>query len=68
MTKMRNGSDEKQSQTVPVTRGEDRRNFLRASLLGGAAIAAGPALRPALGWPRESVGCGEAAEVPAFEL
>jgi amidase len=51
----RNGADE--------TRG--RRKFLQASLLGGAAIAAGPVLQPALGASRGNAG---AAEVPAFEL
>jgi amidase len=44
-----------------------RRKFLQASLLGGAAVAAGPILRPALGATRENAGA-TAAEVPAFEL
>jgi amidase len=42
-----------------------RRRFLRASLLGGAAIAAGPVLQPVFGASR---GNAAAAEVPAFEL
>ena len=42
-----------------------RRRFLQASLLGGAAIAAGPVLQPVLGPSR---GSATAAEVPAFEL
>jgi amidase len=42
-----------------------RRRFLQASLLGGAAIAAGPVLQPVLGASR---GNAAAAEVPAFEL
>ncbi|MGB2621433.1 MAG: amidase [Candidatus Acidiferrum sp.] len=45
-----------------------RRKFLQTSLLGGAAIAAGPAMQPAFGAPRQSANCGEAAEVPAFEF
>jgi amidase len=42
-----------------------RRRFLQASLLGGAVIAAGPVLQPALGASRRNAA---AAEVPAFEL
>src|SRR5580704_14247833 len=51
----RNGADE--------TPG--RRRFLQASLLGGAAVAAGPVLQPVFGASR---GNSAAAEVPAFEL
>src|SRR5580704_10288157 len=43
-----------------------RRRFLQASLLGGAAIAAGPVLQPVFGAPRENATA--AAEVPTFEL
>ncbi len=42
-----------------------RRRFLRASLLGGAAIAAGPVLQPVLGASKRNT---TAEEVPAFEL
>ena len=42
-----------------------RRRFLQASLLGGAAIAAGPVLQPVLGASRGNAAAGE---VPTFEL
>lgn len=63
---------EKKSEIGPRGKGEiemaGRRKFLQTSLLGGAAMAAGPAIQPAFGAPRQSENCGEAAEVPAFEL
>jgi amidase len=45
-----------------------RRRFLRASLLGGAAAAAGPVLQPAFGASWGDAATAEAADVPAFEL
>jgi amidase len=46
-----------------------RRKFLQASLLGGAAVAAGPVLQPTFAAARESASAaGGAANVPAFEL
>jgi len=47
-----------------------RRRFLQASLLGGVAVAAGPALQPVVGAsPRDPAATvAEAADVPAFEL
>ena len=48
-----------------------RRRFLRASLLGGVAAAAGPLVRPVLGGSGPSAGvpdCVAEAEVPAFEF
>ena len=46
-----------------------RRKFLQASLLGGAAVAAGPILQPTFGASRENaVIAGGAANVAAFEL
>ena len=45
MKKIENHADEKRDQEVTGTRGEDRRRFLKASLLGGVAAAAGPGLR-----------------------
>ena len=45
-----------------------RRRFLQASLLGGAAAAAGPVLQPAFGVSRGKAAAAEAADVPAFEL
>lgn len=52
-------------------RATGRRNFLQASLLGGVAAAAAPALQPVFGAPRRSVptaAAEEAAEVAEFEL
>ncbi len=45
-----------------------RRRFLRASLLGGAAAAAGPVMQPAFGASWRDAATAEAADVPAFEL
>jgi len=45
-----------------------RRRFLQASLLGGAAAAAGPMLQPEFGRPRGNATAAEAASVPAFEF
>src|SRR6266481_1262464 len=45
-----------------------RRRFLQASLLGGVAAAAGPALQPAFGASRGNATTAEAADVPAFDL
>jgi len=51
-------------------RATGRRHFLQASLLGGVAAAAGPALQPVYGASRESAAAtaGEGRDVPAFEL
>jgi amidase len=52
-------------------RATGRRNFLQASLLGGVAAAAAPALQPVFGSPRGSVptaAAEEAADVAEFEL
>jgi amidase len=68
MKKIENNADEKRNQEVTGTRGEDRRRFLKASLLGGVAAVAGPALQPAFGAPRRAASCGQAAEVPPFEF
>ena len=45
-----------------------RRRFLQASLLGGAAAAAGPVLQPVFGVSRGKAAAAEAADVSAFEL
>ncbi|MGB8474734.1 MAG: amidase [Candidatus Acidiferrum sp.] len=68
MKKIENHADEKRNQEETGTRGEERRRFLKASLLGGVAAVAGPALQPAFGAPRRAASCGEAAEVPPFEF
>ena len=47
---------------------EGRRSFLQASLLGGAAAAAGPILQPVFGRPRGNAAAAEAEDVPAFEF
>ncbi|MGB7282034.1 MAG: amidase [Candidatus Acidiferrum sp.] len=46
----------------------DRRKFLQTSLLGSAAVVAGPALRPAFGSQSQVAPCAEAVEVPPFEF
>src|SRR5580704_8530027 len=45
-----------------------RRRFLQASLLGGAALAAGPVLQPVFAAPQGSEAAVKTADVPAFEL
>ena len=45
-----------------------RRRFLQASLLGGAAVAAGPVLQPVFGASGGNATAAEAADVSAFEL
>ena len=45
-----------------------RRKFLQASLLGGAAVAAGPVLQPVFGASRENGAAEKAADVATFEL
>jgi amidase len=51
-------------------RATGRRHFLQASLLGGVAAAAGPALEPVYGAARESAAAtaGEGRDVPTFDL
>ena len=45
-----------------------RRKFLQTSLLGSAAVVAGPALQPAFGTQSKLAPCGESFEVAPFEL
>jgi len=46
----------------------ERRRFLQAGLLGGAAAAAGPLLEPVFGKPPGNGAAAKAAEAPAFEF
>jgi amidase len=57
------GKPEQEELEVPA-----RRRFLRASLIGGMAAAAAPALRPVIRAARENSPASAAAEVAPFEL
>jgi amidase len=51
-----------------TSEGSTRRRFLRTSLMGGVAVAAVPALRPASGVTRENLSANIPVEVEPFEL